>query len=60
MKHVKKLQYPPGDHCTQCSDWLWRRSVMYVRSQIQYRENGARHIAVGYVVVRQFQSVETR
>ena len=29
---------------------------MHVTSQIQYRENGAGHI----VVVRQFQSIETR
>ena len=55
---VKKLHYPPGNHCHHCSDWLWRRSVTHVTSQIQYRGNGARYIAMGYVVVRSFQSVE--
>ena len=32
---------------------------MHVTSQIQYRENGAGHIAVGYVIVRSFLSLET-
>ena len=30
--------------------------MIHVTSQIQYRENGAGHIAVGYGVVRSFQS----
>ena len=35
----KKLLYPPGNYCPHCSDWLWRRCVTYVTSQIQYREH---------------------
>ena len=31
---------------------------MHVTSQIQHRENGTGYIAVGYVVVRQFEGAE--
>ena len=58
VRSDKKLHYPPGNHCPHGSDWLWRHSATHVTSQIPYRGNGAWHIAVGYVAVRSFQSVE--